>query len=166
MAKKPAPAKEEKSTRQGLTAKQDAFVIAYLATLDGVAAYRKAYDAEGMSEASIQREVRRMLDHPRITPYLERLANTAQARALLTVEEHMKELMALRDLAKNDGKWSAAIQAEVKRGELRRFYVTQVEQGDKGDFADKSDAELDEFLASEAPELLKQAKAQSRATKH
>lgn len=166
MTKKPASPKEVKQIRPGLTAKQDAFVVAYLVSMNGPDAYRASYDADGMSQASIEREAHRLINHPRIAPYLSKLVNSAQARALLTLEEHMEELKALRNLAKNDGKWSAAIQAEVKRGELRRFYVTQVEQGDKGDFADKSDAELDEFLANEAPELLKQAKAQSRATKH
>jgi hypothetical protein len=35
----------------------------------------------------------------------------------------------LRELAKEKGHIGAAIAAEVKRGELRRFYVKQVERG-------------------------------------
>ena len=45
----------------------------------------------------------------------------------LTLEAHMAELQRLRDMAKERGQLSAAIAAEVKRGELNRFYVKQVE---------------------------------------
>src|SRR5690242_1454473 len=45
----------------------------------------------------------------------------------LTLESHMEKLGQLRDEALNRGQISAAIQAEVKRGELCRFYVRQVE---------------------------------------
>ena len=48
---------------------------------------------------------------------------------------------------------SAAITAEVKRGELRKFYIKQVETGDPGDFARKSDEELDQYIASETEQL-------------
>jgi phage terminase small subunit len=166
MAKKPAPIKEVKQIRPGLTAKQDAFVVAYLVSMNGPEAYRKSYDAEGMSQASIEREANRLINHPRIAPYLLKLVNSAQARALLTLEDHMKELQNLRDLAKNDGKWSAAIQAEVKRGELRRFYVTQVEQGDKGEFENASEQELDEYIKQNADLVPVSQQKAGRATKH
>jgi hypothetical protein len=43
----------------------------------------------------------------------------------------------------------AAITAEVKRGELRRFYVKQVES--INEFADWSDEELKAFINSPMP---------------
>ena len=55
----------------------------------------------------------------------------------------MGELENLRDMAKANGQLSAAIQAELKRGELRRFYVKQVESGDAGEFSRMSAEELD-----------------------
>jgi hypothetical protein len=51
-----------------------------------------------------------------------------------------KMLRELRDDAQQRGQLSAAIQAEVKRGELRRFYVKQVETGDAGEFERMSPA--------------------------
>lgn len=165
-AKKPLPPKVPRQIRPGLTAKQDAFILAYLETGDAKEAYRKSYDADGMNDASIDRESRRLLEHPRIAPYLIKLNSTAQAKALLSLEDHMKELQNLRDLAKNDGKWSAAIQAEVKRGELRRFYVTQVEQGDKGDFENASEQELDEYIKQNADLVPVSQQKAARATKH
>lgn len=161
--------KEPKAPRQirpGLTAKQDAFVLAYVETGNMIEAYRRSYDAEGMNEASIAREARRLIEHPRVAPYLIKLNSTAQAKALLSLEDHMKELQNLRDLAKSDGKWSAAIQAEVKRGELRRFYVTQVEQGDKGEFENASEQELDEYIKQNADLVPVSQQKAGRATKH
>jgi hypothetical protein len=51
----------------------------------------------------------------------------AEVQALLTLEEHMRELERLRDLATRNGQMSAAIAAEVKRGELMGFYVQRRE---------------------------------------
>ena len=51
----------------------------------------------------------------------------AEAKALLTLESHMHELERLRDLATRNGQMSAAIAAEVKRGELMGFYVQRRE---------------------------------------
>jgi hypothetical protein len=61
----------------------------------------------------------------------------------------MEELRVLREMAKNNNQLSAAITAEVKRGELRRFYVKQVES--INEFADWSDEELREFINSPMP---------------
>jgi hypothetical protein len=53
------------------------------------------------------------------------------------------------DDAQQRGQLSAAIQAEVKRGELRRFYVKQVETGDAGEFERMSDKELRAYVNGE-----------------
>ena len=55
----------------------------------------------------------------------------------------MEKLRELRDKADQRGQTNAAIQAEVKRGELNRFYIKQIETGDAGDFARMSDEELE-----------------------
>jgi phage terminase small subunit len=54
----------------------------------------------------------------------------AEARALLTLENHMRELETLRELAKQNAQTGAAITAEVKRGELMGFYVQRRENTD------------------------------------
>ena len=56
----------------------------------------------------------------------------AEAKALLTLESHMHELERLRDLATRNGQMSAAIAAEVKRGELMGFYVQRRENTNAG----------------------------------
>jgi hypothetical protein len=48
----------------------------------------------------------------------------------------------LRDKADQRGKTSTAIKAEELRGQLKRFYVKQVETGDAHEIDRKSEAEL------------------------
>ena len=55
-----------------LTPKQEAFVRQVLAGDDLSTAYRKAYDANKMSAASINREAHRLSNNPKITPRLKR----------------------------------------------------------------------------------------------
>lgn len=90
----------------------------------------------------------RLLRDPEISGRLQELKK-AQEKAIvddtkLTLAEHMAMLRVLRDEARAEGKSSAAIAAEVKRGELQRFYVKQIETGAPGDFSDLSDEELAE----------------------
>lgn len=51
----------------------------------------------------------------------------AKERSLLTLEDHMSKLQELRDKAAETATWSAAISAEVKRGELMGYYVNRSE---------------------------------------
>jgi len=48
---------------------------------------------------------------------------------------------------------SAAITAEVKRGELMRFYVKQVESAHVNKFSHMSDEELEAFIRDGVAEL-------------
>ena len=140
--------------RKNLTPKQDAFLLAYYETGNACEAYRRAYGADNMSSASIDKEARRLLKDPRITPRLQELAERREAQAQLSLAEHMEKLAHLRDKAEEKGQMSAAIAAEVKRGELRRFYVKQIESGPPNPFEDMSDEELAEFIRTEAAEVL------------
>ena len=97
----------------------------------------------------------------------------AELETALTLEEHMNELKLLREMAKGKDDIKAAIAAEVKRGELRQFYVKRVETGGPGAFADLNDEELQQAilestreLAEIDPDFAKQLAQQKRATKH
>jgi len=77
---------------------------------------------------------------------------------LLSLEGHLEQLKVLRDNAVAANQFSAAIAAEVKRGELRKFYVKQVEHGQVGEFARVArvtDEDLDAFLAKHLPRLVR-----------
>jgi hypothetical protein len=60
---------------------------------------------------------------------------------------------------------SAAKAAEVKRGELRKFYIKQVESGSAGDFSRMSDQELDAFI-NESTETLAAAGSSNGRAEH
>jgi hypothetical protein len=61
----------------------------------------------------------------------------------------LEKLRELRDKADQRGQTSAAIRAEELRGQLKRFYVKQVESGDAGDFSRMTDDELGEYIAGQ-----------------
>ncbi len=144
-----------------LTPKQEAFALAYLETGNASEAYRRSYGAENMSPESIWTEACLLLQHPKVSQRLVGLQKKAEAKALLSLEEHMSELQTLRELAKQSAQLSAAIKAEELRGKLRRFYVEQVEHGEAHEFERMSDEELDAFLTEEMPEPAPKAKSKA-----
>lgn len=108
-----------------LTQKQENFCLAYIETGNASEAYRKAYNAAGSSEKSIWELASKMLDNPKVISRLEALREQAARRALLTLERHLEELATLRDEARAEGRYSAAIAAEIARGKAAGLYVEQ-----------------------------------------
>ena len=144
----PVPRSERK-----LTHKQERFVNALLETGNQKEAYCRAYDCENMSRGAIDVEASKLTRHPKIAQRLGQFRESKTADAILTLESHMRELQSLRDAAKSAGQLSAAITAEVKRGELMRFYVKQVESAHVNKFSHMSDEELDAFIREGIAEL-------------
>jgi hypothetical protein len=70
---------------------------------------------------------------------------------VLTRDAHDAELVKLREMAKEQGKISAAIAAEVKRGELHGFYVKRSEHGGVCEFDSMSIEELEAYLNEPGP---------------
>jgi hypothetical protein len=81
-----------------------------------------------------------------IQPSLARRRRCSQLGKGWTNEGDARQLRSLRDMAKSAGQLSAAISAEVKRGELRRFDVKQIEPAHVNDFSHMSDEELERFI--------------------
>ena len=136
-----------------LTLKQEAFVLAYIETRNASEAYRRAYNAKNTSSEAVHVNACRLLKNPKVALRIAEFHDRAEVETLLTLEQHMEELKTLREMAKEAGQFSAAISAEVKRGELRRFYVKQVESAHVNEFSHMTDEELDEFLAEHLPLL-------------
>lgn len=108
-----------------LTQKQENFCLAYIETGNASEAYRKAYNAAGSSEKSVWELASKMLDNPKVISRLEALREQAARRALPTLERHLEELATLRDEARAEGRYSAAIAAEIARGKAAGLYVEQ-----------------------------------------
>ena len=77
----------------------------------------------------------RLLKDVYIQRRLAELRQKTEVETMLTLDEHMRELKLLREMAKGKDDIKAAIAAEVKRGELRQFYVKRVETGGPGAFS-------------------------------
>lgn len=110
-----------------LTQKQENFCLAYIETGNASASYRRAYDCARMSDASINRKAKELMDNGKIAARIEELRAPVRERSQLTLEQHLADLKRLRDAAERDGKYSAAIAAETNRGRASGLYVEKVD---------------------------------------
>ena len=74
-----------------LTKKQEGFAVAVAKGMNASDAYRAAFDAKGMSAASVNREAKRLLDHPKIAPRLAELRAPALEAAQVDVDRWIRE---------------------------------------------------------------------------
>lgn len=115
-----------------LTPQREAFAVAYVKQPPrkkgaGSAAYREAFNAENMSANAIAREASLLLKDPKVAQRIAELREPAAEEAGMTLKSHLADLKRLRDLAEKDGKFSAAVTAEVNRGKASGLYVEQVQ---------------------------------------
>ena len=93
--------------KERLTPKQEAFCLAYVETGNASEAYRRAYNAENMKPATVNRKAKML-------------------KSKLTLESHLEKLRELRDAAADFGQFSAAIRAEIARGKAAGLYTEKV----------------------------------------
>lgn len=110
-----------------LTEKQERFCIEYIRTGNASEAYRQAYDSSNMSPESINRKAKELMDNGKISARLEELRAPVREKAQITLESHLADLKRLRDRAEEEGKFAAAITAEVNRGKASGLYVEKHE---------------------------------------
>lgn len=113
----------------GLTAKQEAFCIEYVkrGSKSFSDAYRAAYNCEKMKPSTINTKASVLAQNGKITARINELRAEARHNAVVTVEEHLRELSRLRDLATEAGQFGAAIKAETARGRVSGLYVEKQE---------------------------------------
>lgn len=110
-----------------LTAKQEAFCIAYLETGNATDAYRRSYDSGQMAPATINRKAKEVLDNGKITARLTQLRGPVIDAAQVSLEGHLRRLAALSVAAEGKGKFSAAVAAEIARGRASGLYIEKTE---------------------------------------
>lgn len=69
----------------------------------------------------------RLMANSNVSARVAELRSKAQAKTVITLESHLAELERLRDLALENGKFDAAINAEVHRGKAKGLYVSKTE---------------------------------------
>lgn len=110
-----------------MTPKQEAFCVAYILTGNATEAYRQAGYSNGMATKTSQEAASRLLKNSKVVARLAELRAPATEMAVMTITGHLDDLKDLRDRAKQEGKYSAAVAAEVARGKVSGFYVEKVE---------------------------------------
>lgn len=138
-----------------LTPKQEAFCIAYMETGNASEAYRRSYDvSESTKEATINRAAKELIDNPKIAARLDELRAPVVQKAAITLESHLEELANLRDMARDEGKYAAAVAAEVARGKASGVAVTRTEvTGKDGEPIAVMSVPVDVYLKARAKAL-------------
>jgi phage terminase small subunit len=130
-----------------LTQKQEAFCVAYLETGNASEAYRRSYDASNMSMPSVNRAAKELVDNPKIAARVNQLREPVLERMQVTLQGHLSDLLALREKAIVDGKWSAAVQAEIARGKAAGLYIQKNENVNVDMSIEDIDLRLAQLLA-------------------
>lgn len=107
-----------------LTPKQESFCQKYIELGNAAEAYRQAYDAKNMKPESCQREARKLLDNPKITPRVEELKREVKERFEFTIDKAVEEYEEARKLALTTSNPSAAVAATT--GKARLFGLDQM----------------------------------------
>ena len=110
-----------------LTAKQEAFCLAYLETGNASEAYRQVYKSDRMKPATIARKAHDLMENGKIAARLTELRAPVRERAQLTLESHLQRLKDLSEAAECKGQFAAAIAAETNRGRAAGLYVERVD---------------------------------------
>lgn len=105
-----------------LTAKQEAFCLAYLETGNASEAYRKAYNAENMKPETVNRKAKELLDHGKISARIEALQEDHRERHKITVDDLLSELEEARQVAleQSNPQTPAAVAATMGQGKAAR----------------------------------------------
>ncbi len=105
---------------KGLTAKQEAFALAYFETGNAAEAYRRAYDVSPDARDSwVYVEACQLLDHPKITLRVEELQGQAERLSIFTRQKALEEFEEARELALKTGAAAAAVSAT--NGKVKLF---------------------------------------------
>lgn len=100
-----------------LTGKQETFALAVAKGMTQSDAYRHAYNVKkGTKDSSINVEASKLMANPEIYQRVESLRAPIAKKAQMTLEQHLDDLLELREMAKANGDVSAAIKAEGIRG--------------------------------------------------
>ena len=110
-----------------LTPKREAFALAFVETGNASESYRRAFKAEKMSPAAIAVEASRLLGDPKVALRVQELQSKAADACQVTLEGHLRRLAELSQKAEREGKYSAAVAAEISRGKAAGLYVDKTE---------------------------------------
>lgn len=110
-----------------LTAKQEAFCLAFIETSNATESYRRAGYSSSMADKTASEAASRLLKNSKVIARLAELRAPAAEKAQITLDSHLAELADLRDKARDARQFSAAISAEIARGKASGVHVEKTE---------------------------------------
>lgn len=116
---------------ENLTSKQEAFAQAVASGKTQADAYRAAFNATKMKAETVQQEASRLMADRKVSARVAELRKPAVDTAQVTLAGHLARLAELSDAAQSEGKYSAAVAAEIARGKASGLYVERVEASGK-----------------------------------
>ena len=116
--------------RKELTARELRFVELFLGATGALTMKDAAVEA-GYPEKSAHATANKLTNpalNPHVVAYMQKRQRELAAKYGTSLERHMQDLMTIRDKAIEAGAWSAAVQAEYRRGQaLGTIYVDRKE---------------------------------------
>lgn len=110
-----------------MTPKEEKFAQLVASGKTQADAYRGAYDAENMKDTTIASKASIVMAKGHVRARVEALRKPIIAKAQMTLESHLDDLLELRKLAVSDGKYAAAVSAEIARGKAAGLVVDKTE---------------------------------------
>lgn len=110
-----------------LTPKREAFAQAVVSGKTQADAYRSAFNATKMKAETIQQSASRLMADSKVTARVAELRKPVVEAVHVTLEAHLKRLSELSDKAEQEGKYAAAVTAEIARGKASGLYVERTE---------------------------------------
>ena len=143
--------KSGKNLLLGLTSKQEAFAEAVVSGKSLTAAYKAAYEAQGMSEEAVRVEASRLLIHPNVSLRVKSLnLEKEDQRRMLAVNRAERVLERLEKLADNAKSETAQIRANELIGKTAGLFIEQIEVNDT---TDRSTADIERSIADRLARL-------------
>lgn len=126
-----------------MTSKQEAFCQRYVELGNASEAYRRSYNAEEMSAASVNRKAKELLDNGKIAARLDQLRAAHAERHAVTVDDIAQMLREDREFARQHAKPSACFAATMGLASLYGHLT------DKTEITGKKGADLNPTLTDE-----------------
>ena len=105
------------------------FVHAYIETGNGCEAYRRSYNAQAISQAAIEVEACRLLQHPKVHPGLSLLRRQNAERLQITVD-HVTQML-LEDRARAHARGQSSPAASATMGLAKLHVMLQDKKSDE-----------------------------------
>lgn len=125
--------------------------LTVLGVIEGKTQRQAYYDAGGKAstDESADSAVCTMLSNEKVRAFYDSMVSSAAEMVKITLKEHLERLKDLADAALADGKYAAAVTAEVARGKASGLYVEKVEH--TGSMNHNHKMSLDDFYGDPEP---------------